>query len=115
MDLPEHLIKATDAVKEAAHALTAWGQAMAAATRAEQTHKEALAEVTAWEDAQETYMSSRNIEAPTVSRGHSAFTAHREVAAALLQKKYTEDATAEARLRAEKALKKMSDCVALSP
>ena len=115
MALPEHVIKATDAVKEAAHALTAWGQAMAAATRAEQTHKEALAEVTAWEDAQETYMSSRNIEAPTVSRGHSAFTAHREVAAALLQKKYTEDAAAEARLKAEKALKKMSDCVALSP
>ena len=115
MALPEHVIKATDAVKEAAHALTAWGQAMAAATRAEQTHKEALVEVTAWEDAQETYMSSRNIEAPTFSRGHSAFTAHREVAAALLQKKYTEDAAAEARLRAEKALKKMSDCVALSP
>ena len=115
MDLPEQLIQATHAVKEAAHALTAWGQAMAAATRAELAHKEALADITAWEDAQENYMAARNIEAPTGSRGHSAFTAHREVAAALLQKKYTEDAAAEARLKAEKALKKMSDCVALSP
>jgi hypothetical protein len=115
MALPEHLIKATDAVKEAAHALTAWGQAMAAATRAEEKHKEALAEITALEDAQENYMAARNIEATTLGRGHSAFTAHREVAAALLQKKYTEDAAAEARLKAEKALKKMSDCVALSP
>jgi hypothetical protein len=115
MDLPEQLIQATHAVKEAAAAMTEWAEAMAAATRAEQTHKEALAEITALEDAQENYMAARNIEAPMLGRGHSAFTAHREVAAALLQKKYTEDAAAEARIKAEKALKKMSDCVALSP
>ena len=115
MAIPEHLIKATDSVKEAAAALTEWAEAMATATRAEERHKEALAEVTSWEDAQENYMAARNIEAPTLGRGHSAFTAHREVALALLQKRYTEDAAAEARLKAEKALKKMSECVAASP
>jgi len=115
MALPEHLIQATHALKEAAAAMTEWAEAMAAATRAEEKHKEALVEVTSWEDAQESYMAARNIEAPMLGRGHSAFTAHREVAAALLQKKYTEDAAAEARLKAEKALKKMSDCVALTP
>lgn len=114
MATPERLTTMVAAVKDAAAAVAQWGEAMAAVTRAEQMHKQALAEATSWEDAQETYMASRNIEgSATLGRGPTIW--HREVAFALQQKRYTEEAATVARDKAEKAMKKMSECVAASP
>lgn len=116
MTTPERLTTMVDTVKEAAAAVAQWGEAMAALTRAEDVYKHALADASSWEDAQETYMSSRNIESYSgVERRLPASPAHREVALALQQKRNIEEAATAARDKAEKAMKKMSDCVALSP
>lgn len=116
MATPERLTTMVAAVKDAAAAVAQWGEAMAALTRAEDVYKHALADACSWEDAQETYMSSRNIESYSgMERRLPVSLAHREVAIALQQKRNIEEATTAARLKAEKAMKKMSECVAASP
>ena len=50
------------AAKEAANAVSAWGDAMAEFMLAEEKYKEALEEARMLEDARDSYASSRNID-----------------------------------------------------
>lgn len=107
MDSIENLAAA---VKEAARAVAAWGEAMAAMARTEETHKQALSEVAAWEEAKENYMAARNMEGDAPShRGSSPFTLHRELTTALHLKREAEQAAIVAQAKAEAALKHMSE------
>jgi len=108
MSTPENLAAA---VKEAARAVAAWGEAMAAVARTEEAHKQALSELAAWEEAKENYMAARNIEADAPSHhGLSPFALHHELTTALYLKREAEKAAGMAKVTAESALKRMSDC-----
>ena len=116
MATPKQLTTMVAAVKDAAAALAECGESMKMMARTEQVYRQALLDVSAWEEAQEFYMAARNIDSPaTLGRRPTASPAHRDLVLALKQKRDTEEAAAAALAKAETSLKNMTNSLASSP
>ena len=104
------------AVKEAAQAVAAWGEATAIMVIATEAHINALEEVEVQEDARASYNTARNIEddemgcrlgiSSVPGCWPSMFASRREAATALQAKRVAEAFAAKAKIAAEAALKK---------
>jgi hypothetical protein len=111
------------AAKEAARAVTAWGDATAAVVAATEAHINALAEAAAQEDTRSFYMAARNMEdhdergmgGSSITGGWSSMiAARREAATALQAKRVAEAVAAQTKATAEAALKKATALAAES-